>query len=151
MNTEPDKSNKMVIVSACLMGVNCRYDGKNNLSSKFTLPAEETAVLICPEQLGGLPTPREASEISGGDGRDVHTGKAAVSGIHSGTDFSENYLRGAYETLRITRLFRCRKAYLKRNSPSCGCGDIYQKGILVKGNGVTTALLLMNNIEIQPI
>ncbi|MBN1327501.1 MAG: DUF523 domain-containing protein [Candidatus Cloacimonetes bacterium] len=130
-----------IIVSACLLGVNCKYDGGNNLNEKIlSLTIDKILIPVCPEQLGGLPTPRDPAEIKCGK---VVTG--------SGMDITENFLLGAAETLKIARLSGCNKAILKQRSPSCGKGQIYDgnhQHNLISGNGITTDLLLQNNFEI---
>jgi uncharacterized protein YbbK (DUF523 family) len=123
-----------ILVSACLLGVDCRYcgtacpgEGIKDLVSRYRL------IPVCPEQLGGLPTPRPPAEIRGGR---VITA--------SGSDVTEAYCRGAGEVLKLAKLFDCRCAVLKSRSPSCGFGQIYDgtfSGSLVPGNGITADLL----------
>ncbi len=130
-----------ILVSACLLGVACRYDGKSKpdptvkeLIKKYNL------IPVCPEIFGGLPTPRPASEIYG---------SKVISS--TGDDVTENYKRGAEETLRLAKLFNCKKAVLKEKSPSCGFGKIYDgtfSKTLIDGKGVTAALLSENGIKI---
>jgi len=131
----------MKLCSACLLGVNCRYNGKNALNKKVVeLLEKETLIPVCPEQLGGLPTPREPAEI---------VGKRVIT--RSGKDVTENFMRGARETLRIAKLFGVKEAVLKQGSPSCGCGRIYDgtfSGKTVKGDGVTAALLKRHGIKV---
>jgi len=138
------------LVSACLLGVKCRYDGTSAREPKLLkLAKRERLVPICPEHLGGLPTPREPAWIVGGDGSDVLKSRAKVIS-RSGGDVTENFLRGAEETLRIAKLFRARGAILKARSPSCGCGKIrepFSFDKLKDGDGVTTALLKKNGIR----
>ena len=105
----------MIIVSACLTGINCRYDGKNNLNEKIIkLVQNGDAIPICPEQLGGLTTPRTPAEISGNK---VIT--------RSGNDVTIQFQKGAIETLKIAKLLNCKTAIFKENSPSCGSKNIY--------------------------
>jgi len=138
----------MIMVSACLAGLNCCYDGKNAASEEIqSLIKNGSAIPVCPEQLGGLSTPRTPSEITGGNGEDVLKGKAAVITC-DGKDVTRQYIRGAQEVLKIAKISGARKAILKRNSPACGFGEIYHKGKLVKGNGVCTALLIRHGIEV---
>jgi len=131
----------MKLCSACLLGVNCRYDGRNALNKKVVeLLEKETLIPVCPEQLGGLSTPREPAEI---------VGKRVITS--SGRDVTENFMRGARETLKIAKLFGVKEAVLKQGSPSCGCGRIYDgtfSGRTVKGDGVTTALLKRHGIKV---
>lgn len=131
----------MKLCSACLLGVKCRYDGKGRLNRKVVELAEkEVLIPVCPEQLGGLPTPRELSE---------RRGNRVLT--KSGKDVTENFQRGAKEVLRLAKLFDIREAIFKQNSPSCGCGKIYDgtfSGKIVKDDGVTTALLKRNGIKV---
>ena len=147
----------MKLVSACLIGASCRYDGENKLNDKVVkLLEDEGSIPICPEQLGGLPTPRELSGILNGGGEDVIDGKSKVYNA-KGEDVTENFIRGAREALKLARLYKIKEAILKQQSPSCGCGETYQikyengKYInhSIKGDGVTAALLKRNNIKIS--
>ena len=109
----------MYLVSACLCGVNCKYNGGNNENEVITnLLREGKAILVCPEQLGGLPTPRLPSEIvqSNGETRVISS---------SGEDVTQEFLKGARETLEIAKKMGIKKAILKARSPSCGCAEIY--------------------------
>lgn len=141
----------MVLISACLLGVNCKYNGKNNLKEEVKKHLKEQNIVpICPEQLGGLSTPRLPAEIKGGNGEDVLKGKAKVINI-DGVDVTAEFIKGAYETLKIAKSLGATKAILKARSPSCGYGQIYNgsfKGVLSAGSGVTTALLMQNGIEV---
>lgn len=105
---------------------------------------------LCPEQLGGLPTPRLESQIVGGDGQDVLAGKAKVL-MRDGKDVTYNFLRGAEETLKLAQLIGVKKAILKQGSPSCGFGEIYRDKKIIKGRGVTAALLAKERIEIEAV
>ena len=135
-------SAEIVVVSACLAGVNCNYKGKNSEdASVVQLVKEGRAIMICPEQLGGLATPRCSAEIK--DGRAITKG---------GEDVTEAFLAGASETLNICKKYNCKRAILKSLSPSCGCGKIYSgnfDGVLVDGDGVSAALLKANGIEVR--
>ncbi|WP_102400016.1 DUF523 domain-containing protein [Haloimpatiens massiliensis] len=141
----------MIIVSACLCGINCKYSGGNNLSQKvLKLVKEGKAIPVCPEQLGGLATPRVPHEIEGGTGKEVLEGRAKLIN-EKGGDSTEEFIKGAYETLKIAKAVGAKKAILKAKSPSCGCGTIYDgtfTGNKIKGNGVTAELLLKNGIEV---
>jgi hydroxyethylthiazole kinase-like uncharacterized protein yjeF len=141
----------MRLVSACLLGINCRHDGQNKLNEKVTqLAAKEVLIPICPEQLGGLGTPREPMRIIGGEGSDVLDGTARVMN-KSNKDVTENLVRGAEEVLKIAKSLGVKKAILKAGSPSCGCGEIHDETYpdgLVEGDGVTAALLKRNNIRV---
>lgn len=135
----------MYIISACLAGVDCKYNGKNNKNDKILKLVEEgKAILVCPEQLGGLSTPRLPSEIV------VKDGKKKVL-ANDGTDVTENFLKGAEETLKIAKMMGINKAILKVRSPSCGYGEIYDgtfSGTTKHGNGVTAELLEKNGIKL---
>ena len=130
-----------ILVSGCLAGFNCRYDGGNNLVPEIRQLLEDgLAVTACPEQLGGLPTPRIPSE---------RVGNRVVN--REGTDVTAEFAAGAEAALRIARENGCRTAILKSRSPSCGKGCIYNgqfTGELVPGNGVTADLLLQHGIEV---
>jgi len=130
-----------VLISACLLGVSCRYDGNfkeheniNYLLNKYNL------IPVCPEQLGGLETPREPSEQLG---LKVFT--------KSGKDVSSYFYKGAKEGLKLGALFKCNKAILKSKSPSCGYKKIYDgsfSGKIIEGNGVFANILKENNFKI---
>ncbi|NJD04212.1 MAG: DUF523 domain-containing protein [Ruminiclostridium sp.] len=141
----------MILVSACLAGINCKYDGRNNYVEEFKkMVANGSAIPVCPEQLGGCPTPRPAVEIHGGTGADVLDGKCAVL-RKNGEDATDELVKGAEETLKIAQTAGIERAVLKAGSPSCGCGTIYDgsfSGKLKKGNGVTAELLLRNGIRV---
>ncbi|MEM1565725.1 MAG: DUF523 domain-containing protein [Candidatus Bathyarchaeia archaeon] len=131
----------MKLCSACLLGVKCRYDGQDSLNEKVVeLLKTEILIPVCPEQLGGLPTPREPAEI---------VGNRVIT--KSGEDVTNKFLRGAMETLRIAKLFGVKEAILKQGSPSCGCGKIYDgtfSGKTIRGDGITTALLKKHGIKV---
>ena len=130
-----------LLVSACLLGVGCRYDGGHNqLPQLKELLKTHTCIPICPEQLGGLPTPREPSE---------RRADAVVS--RSGADVTAQFRRGAEQALHLARLYGCKAAVLKERSPSCGSGEVYDgtfSGRLTPGDGVTAALLKANGIAV---
>lgn len=141
----------MKLVSACLIGVNCNFEGKNYLNLQLN---EEFALRdlfpVCPEVLGGLPVPRVPAEIQGGDGSDVLDGKAKVVNM-DGVDVTCQFLKGAYEALRIAQTIGAKEAFLTEKSPSCGCGTIFDgsfKTRFVEGDGVTAALLKRNGIKV---
>lgn len=137
-----------IIVSACLTGALCRYDGGHRLDQKvLMLSVYEELVPLCPEQLGGLTTPRQPSEIIGGDGDDVLDGRARVVDTE-GRDITGQFLKGADEFLRTAKKSKIKKAIMKEKSPSCGVHRIYRNGILVSGKGVLTALLMRGGIEV---
>ena len=130
----------MIVMSKCLAGFNCKYSGGNNcVPTLKKLYEEGKAVLVCPEQLGGLSTPRPASEIQ----------KEKVINIE-GTDVTRQYKEGSEKALAIAKKNGCTKAILKANSPACGVGHIYDGTFthtLTKGNGTFAALLIRNNIS----
>lgn len=144
----------MDIASACLVGKKCRYDGKsceNEMVKQLYLTGKVKAV--CPECLGRLPVPRRPSEIVGGDGTDVLRGTAKVL-AKDGNDTTKEYLEGAYQALAIAKSYGACRAYLKSKSPSCGYRIIYDgtfSGTQKKGDGVTSALLRENSIEVIEI
>jgi len=132
-----------VLVSACLLGRACRFDGKDKLVQELpdALRAEKVeAVPFCPEEAGGLGTPRPAAVIVGGDGEAVLDGKARVMDDR-GVDVTRAFLDGARQALEAARLHGCTVAYLKERSPSCGCAQVHTEKGVSKGCGVTTALL----------
>ena len=142
-------SNKnQALISACLTGINCRYNGKNRLSKFLNIYKEKYFLVpVCPEQLGGLPTPRLKSEITEGDGFDVLNNKATVLN-EKGLDVTKKFLKGAMETLNLCKILGIKIAFFKEKSPSCGVSKIYNNGSLYNGCGVTTAVLLKNNIKV---
>lgn len=130
-----------ILISACLLGIGCRYDGKHKANSDvLSLGEKYNLIPVCPEIYGGLPTPRVPSERIGDkvmmkDGRDV----------------TENYQRGAREALELCRIYNIKTAILKERSPSCGKGEIYDgtfSGTLTERDGVTAELLIANGIRV---
>ena len=134
---------KSILISACLLGVACRYDGLSKpLDSEIIekLRTEYHLIPVCPEVMGGLPTPRIPAEISS-DGKVLR---------QDGIDVSENYIRGAHEALRLARILQCDTALMKEKSPSCGAGKIYDGSFsktLTSGNGIAADLLQKNGIQ----
>jgi uncharacterized protein YbbK (DUF523 family) len=123
---------KIYLASACLMGLKTRYDGKVVPSAACRKAAEGgICIPVCPEQLGGLPTPREAADLVGGDGHDVLAGKARVI-TRAGEDVTESFILGAGQVLEIAQQQNIAKVFLKARSPSCGLNPKI---------GVTAALL----------
>ena len=129
-----------ILISACLLGLRCRYDGQSKPIPQIDALAERYHLIpVCPEQLGGLPTPRTPAERAGNrvmtrDGRDV----------------TDAYRNGAEQVLRLADQFGCRIAILKERSPSCGSGTIYDgtfSGSFRAGDGVTAELLRENGIR----
>lgn len=129
------------VVSACLMGDNCKYNGGNNYSEEvINYLKDKEYVKICPECLGGLSTPRVPSEICG----DKVINK-------DGIDVTYEYNKGSLESLKIAKDFKADIAILKSNSPSCGCGMIYDGTFskkLINGDGVTTKLFKEHGIKV---
>lgn len=136
--------NERILVSACLVGVNCKYNGGNNLNPEILkLVQEGKVILVCPEQLGGLSTPRNPSEIVDQVSRKVM--------MNNGVDVTEEYHKGAHETLKIANLYQIKKAILKSKSPSCGNTTTYDGTFthtLTSGEGITTKLLRENGIQV---
>lgn len=126
------QSHPLYLVSACLVGLCTRYDGKTREDANCLVKLQSSLwIPVCPEQLGGLPTPREAADICGGDGDDVLAGNAGVF-TKSGIDLTEPFIRGARQVLQIARSQNVKAVFLKARSPSCA----------VSGKiGVTAALL----------
>ncbi len=130
-----------ILVSACLLGASCRYDGKSVPNDKvIELSKEHELIPFCPEIYGGLTTPRDPSEIIGDKVMSI-----------SGKDVTAQYLRGAQEALKVAKLFGCTTAVLKERSPSCGCREVYDgtfSGVLKEGMGVTAKLFIENGIKV---
>ncbi len=132
----------MYIVSGCLAGLCCRYDGGDNADEKvMQLVAEGKAIPVCPEQLGGLTTPRPPCEIT--DGKVMS---------NEGADVTESFIRGAEEALKLAKLAGSNKAILKARSPSCGIGKIYDgtfNGNLIDGDGLFAAMLRKEGFKLE--
>ena len=136
-----NKVKEKILVSSCLLGLNCKYDGGNNYSKEIDEFLKDYEVIpICPEIMGGLPTPRVASE---------RLGDKIIT--KEGTDVTKQYKKGAEECLFLARKYNIKKALLKLRSPSCGSGKIYDGTFthaLIDGDGVTAELLKNKGIEI---
>ena len=130
-----------ILVSACLLGIGCRYDGKHKANEAvLALKEKYNLIPVCPEVFGGLPTPRVPSE---------RIGDRVM--MRDGTDVSENYLRGAREAYEMCKIYGIRTAILKERSPSCGKGMIYDgsfTGTLTDRDGVTAEYLAQRGIRI---
>ena len=130
-----------VLISACLLGVNCKYSGGNNYKKQVELLKEKYNLIpICPEIYGGLETPREPSEIV--DSKVINK---------KGIDVTPQFKKGAEETLKLVKFYNVKLAILKEKSPSCGFKEIYDgtfSGKLKTGNGITAELLFENGIKI---
>lgn len=130
-----------ILVSACLLGTDCKYNGKNNFNKKISYLADRhTIIPICPEILGGLSTPRPPAEIRNG---------RVINKI--GEDVTDAFVEGAKKTLDTAKKYNCKLAVLKANSPSCGCGEIYDGNFsktLISGNGICAKMLIDNGIKV---
>lgn len=130
-----------ILVSACLMGLECRYDGSGYILEEIIqLKKNHHLLPVCPEVYGGLPTPRDPAEMQGGR---VMT--------NDGKDVTKEFQKGAKEIVKLSDLYNCTCAILKERSPSCGYGKIYDgtfSGNLVHGNGITADLLAKKGIWI---
>lgn len=138
----------ILLVSACLMGVNCKYNGKNNLSQEILKLSDKYEFIpVCPEQLGGFSTPRPKAEI---------VCECLMRGMdkvvrENGEDVTEYFINGAKEAFKIAKLMNVKKAILKEKSPSCGVYKIYDGSFterLIDGSGITTKILKRNGIEV---
>lgn len=131
----------MILVSACLLGICCRYDGMSKPNEAIICMMKDDILLpVCPEQLGGLPTPRDAAQI---------VNDKVIT--QCGKDVTAKFQKGAREVLKIAGLYNIEKAIFKQRSPSCGAGIIYDgtfSGKVINGDGVTTQLLKRNGIEV---
>lgn len=143
---------KAALVSACLVGFPCRYNGQaKTIRSLQRAFAQGQLVPFCPELAGGLGVPRERAEIRDGAGEEVWQGKAQVVG-ESGADLTQFFVKGAQATLLLAKQLGLKKAFLKSHSPSCGAGQVYGgtfNGCLKIGDGVTAALLRKNGFKIE--
>ncbi|MGB3241984.1 MAG: DUF523 domain-containing protein [Candidatus Omnitrophota bacterium] len=142
---------KKILVSSCLTGKKCSYDGKTRTNNRIIeLCVRRGCIDVCPEIEGGLGCPRERHEIDGGDGADVLEGRARVISL-SGSDHTENFLKGAEATLKKALENGVSLAIMKARSPSCGAHKIHSgkfDGTLKSGSGVTTALLKRHDIRV---
>lgn len=141
-----------IIVSACLMGVNCRYDGKSKTNTQLKNKLNNFEIIeVCPETLGNLPTPRLKAQIeNGGSGEEVLNNTCRVLNSDN-IDITKNFIDGAFEVLKLIKTHNIKRAYLKDKSPSCGVNNIYINDKVVKGMGVTTALLIKNKVTVISI
>ncbi|MDG5467630.1 DUF523 domain-containing protein [Deltaproteobacteria bacterium IMCC39524] len=146
----PKTNGETILVSACLLGLPTRYDGKSKRSQQVLeyLQGENlTPIPVCPEQLAGMTTPRDKTFFLSGDGRAVLAGKGeAVS--ENGLSMNAVFCHGAKLTLEIARLSSCRRALLKEGSPSCGVHRVYLGEDKVAGVGVTSALLINSGLDV---
>jgi len=145
----------MILVSACLCGQRCRYDGKTKENRALLSRLDGEAILpVCPEELGGLPTPRPACRLVGGDGADVLAGRARLVD-ETGIDRTAAFLKGAHRTLELARSNGVHQCCLKAKSPSCGSKQLALQEVLPESYrpvlGVTAALLLANGFPVEEI
>jgi len=138
-----------LLVSACLLGICCRYDGGHSLCHGLAEFAAHGGAVVpfCPEQMGGLPTPRLPANLFGGDGRDVLGGNARLRDTN-GEDVTAAFEKGAREALKLARLTGLRIALMKDRSPSCGLETPYCDRPEGHGIGVTAALFMSRDIRI---
>lgn len=129
------------LVSACLLGCPCRYDGGTRGDPELIAALGEEALAFCPEVEGGLPTPRPRAFFVGGDGAQVWEGKASVRD-EEGRDLTAQFRRGAVRALAAALAEGCKEGLLKDGSPSCGLSRVDIQGHKVQGLGVTAALFL---------
>ncbi len=140
------------LVSACLLGVACRYDGRSKPSAQVAAQVElwqasgHQCVLVCPEQLADLGTPRPAAELRGGDGAAVLAGQARVARCSDGADLTAAFVAGAVRAADLGR--GAVAAVLKARSPSCGCGQTAIDGQFRQGDGVFAALLRQRGVQV---
>ena len=135
----------MILVSACLLGINCKYNGENNKNENvINYLKDKQYIIACPEQLGGLSTPRNPSEI-------INLDKDKLVKSNKGLDVTDNFIKGANECLAIAKMYGCKEAILKEGSPSCGSNYIYDgtfSGKKILGQGITTSLLRKHGITV---
>jgi uncharacterized protein YbbK (DUF523 family) len=132
--------------SACLLGINCRWDGRSSPDKKLMKYLQEI-IPFCPEQMGGLTTPREPAQIVGGNGLDVLNGRAGIINA-SGRDVTSEFVSGARKALEIIKLNRVSHIILKDRSPSCGVHHIHQGKFILAGMGVSCALFEREGFQV---
>jgi len=147
----PSTARRPLLVSACLTGVPCRYDGKclENPGVEAALSGFR-AVPVCPEQLGGLPTPRPPASFTSGDGHAVLDGRSCIVNAE-GIDVTDFFKRGAYAALSAAQGEGALWALFKDRSPSCGITSVHSGGRIIPGVGVTTALLKAHGITVLSV
>lgn len=133
----------MILVSACLLGANCQYNGENDFTKELLefLKDKGEFIAVCPEVLGGLPIPRDGAEIIGDKIKTV-----------KGNDVTKEFLEGAEKVLKFAKENNVDLAILKAKSPSCGVGEIYDGTFsrkIIDGDGITAALLRKNGIKVM--
>ncbi len=139
-------SKEIYLISACLLGINCRYNGTSSRILELErLIGSGRLIPICPEVLGGLDTPREPCEII------TQTNGSLKVMSQRGLDCTSEFQNGAQKVLEMAKVYHVKKVILKANSPSCGSGHIYDGTFsrkLIEGDGLTSKLLLENDIEV---
>lgn len=142
-----EEQSSPIVVSACLMGRRCRFDGRDKLDPQLAARlAGRPTIVVCPEELGGLGTPRPACQLSGGDGGEVVDGAAQV--IDSdGRDRSDAFIAGAHAALAEAIAAGSKIAILKDRSPSCGTRGVWRDGAIAPGRGVFAAMLARHGIS----
>ncbi len=145
-----DKKKQAVLISACLLDLPCRYDGNScGVAGLLEGIDSDRIVPVCPEQMGGLSTPREPACMRGGDGSFVLDGKARVLTL-SGRDVTANFLAGAHMLLKISTMLGVETAVLKEKSPSCGVNLTTIDRETVQGKGVAAAALHRAGVTVIP-
>jgi uncharacterized protein YbbK (DUF523 family) len=150
---EKPSPDEPLLVSACLLGQRCRYDGQSKQCQAVGRLVEEwtaaggRVVGVCPEELGGLPTPRPPADLRGGDGHGVLDGTATVRRVDGDVDVTDPFLRGAKRALELAR--SAAQAVLKSRSPSCGVDQTQIEGSLRPGDGVFAALLRRRGVALR--
>ena len=151
---DDDLDKPPLVISACLLGVACNHEGRGSPRAVVDeLAKHYRLVPVCPEVLGGLPTPRAAAELQGGDGADVVAGTGAARVVNiEGEDVTAAYRRGAEAAVAVARAVGAERAVLKARSPSCGSSGVYDGTFnrrLVPGRGVTAAALAAAGLEVD--
>jgi uncharacterized protein YbbK (DUF523 family) len=148
-----ERAKPPLVISACLLGVECNHEGRGSPRAVVDELARDYRLIpVCPEVLGGLPTPRAAAELVGGDGADVLAGAGHARVVNiEGEDVTAAYRRGAEAAVTIARSVGATRAVLKARSPSCGSSVVYDGTFsrhLVAGRGVTAAALAAAGLEV---
>ena len=135
-------------ISACLAGKHCRYDGKHSKDEELLKNLQgKRLILICPEELGGLPTPRPKAWLMGGDGFEVLLGKGFVVS-EEGKDVTSNFISGAAKALAMLLAEDVKTVYVKEKSPSCGFNITTVDQNKINGKGVFSALALLSKLKV---
>lgn len=137
-----------ILVSACLLGVKCRYDGSSASGTSLWAIPGATLIPVCPEQLGGFPTPRPRAHLVGGAGEDVLRAAARVLDEH-GRDVTGAFVLGAEQVCFLADKLQVRYAVLKERSPSCGTHAVWVDGLLCEGRGVAAAMLMGQGVRVM--